>query len=340
MKLHGRRSLRHPRGLPLRTPLLVPSVSSRGFGIRGSDGLSETQYALEYAVQNTPDVVLVSAYDLHYRHVAVRDFIAVEPPAVIVDSGGYEVYDAAFGDDRFRSPARPHPWTAEMLVEAVGSLPDGFRSWVVSFDDPAKPSSVSTQIEAARAQRHRLNLHGSCLLLKPSPSAGPYIQDALREIGALASEFGAFDAVGVVDKELAEPVYDRLFTVARIRLAMDAAGLKGQPIHVFGALDPQSCVAYFLAGADIFDGLNWMRLAFSDGRAHHSFGHHLLSTSGGLRSRAARDAIWAGNMHEMIATTYQMREFITDGVVTAFKSNAGLAQKVLDLLRSEFEGGS
>ena len=39
------------------------------------------------------------------------------------------------------------------------------------------------------------------------------------------------------------------------------------PIHVFGAINPSEVLTYFFCGADIFDGLNWLRLAF---RAHGS----------------------------------------------------------------------
>jgi queuine/archaeosine tRNA-ribosyltransferase len=40
------------------------------------------------------------------------------------------------------------------------------------------------------------------------------------------------------------------------------------PIHVFGCFDPQTIVHLFFAGADVFDGLAWMRYYFHNG---HSF---------------------------------------------------------------------
>src|SRR5260221_13350584 len=40
------------------------------------------------------------------------------------------------------------------------------------------------------------------------------------------------------------------------------------PIHIFGCFDPQTIPYLFFSGADIFDGLSWMRYYFRDG---HSF---------------------------------------------------------------------
>ena len=34
------------------------------------------------------------------------------------------------------------------------------------------------------------------------------------------------------------------------------------PIHVFGAINPYEVLAYFFCGADVFDGLNWLRCSF------------------------------------------------------------------------------
>ena len=46
------------------------------------------------------------------------------------------------------------------------------------------------------------------------------------------------------------------------------------PIHVFGSLDTVTTPMYFLAGADIFDGLTWLRFAFHGGYTvyKHNYG--------------------------------------------------------------------
>jgi hypothetical protein len=55
-----------------------------------------------------------------------------------------------------------------------------------------------------------------------------------------------------------------MLTLAKLRMALDQLGI-GAPIQVFGALDPISSPLYFLAGAEIFDGLTWLRFAYCGG---------------------------------------------------------------------------
>ena len=53
----------------------------------------------------------------------------------------------------------------------------------------------------------------------------------------------------------------RCSAVVMLRDAMGDAGLDA-PIHIFGAINPMEVLTYFFCGADVFDGLNWLRLAF------------------------------------------------------------------------------
>ena len=57
-------------------------------------------------------------------------------------------------------------------------------------------------------------------------------------------------------------------TIAHIRIAMKDSGANA-PIHIFGSLDPVTTPLYFIAGADIFDGLSWLRYTFSNGDAYY-----------------------------------------------------------------------
>ena len=53
----------------------------------------------------------------------------------------------------------------------------------------------------------------------------------------------------------------RCSSIVMLRDLLNDASLE-MPIHVFGAINPYEVLAYFFCGADIFDGLNWLRLAF------------------------------------------------------------------------------
>ena len=81
----------------------------------------------------------------------------------------------------------------------------------------------------------------------------PQAHDRVLRIAELtpdASNLSCFDVIGVTEKELGETLLDRLVE---------------SPIHVFGSLDPILTPLYFMAGAEIFDGLSWLRYAYVDG---------------------------------------------------------------------------
>ncbi|TYL86102.1 hypothetical protein [Bradyrhizobium cytisi] len=67
----------------------------------------------------------------------------------------------------------------------------------------------------------------------------------------------------MTEKEAGDTFVERLTFVARLRALLDANDVY-KPIHVFGGLDPFMAPLYFLAGADVVDGLTWLRMAFSD----------------------------------------------------------------------------
>ncbi|NHA67471.1 hypothetical protein [Phycicoccus flavus] len=86
-----------------------------------------------------------------------------------------------------------------------------------------------------------------------------------------------FDVIGVTEKDLGGTVFDRLVCLARLRAAMDAGGCEAVPIHVFGGLDPVFTLLYFMCGAEIFDGLSWLKYAYHDDVAMHPDAARILN---------------------------------------------------------------
>src|SRR4051812_8873991 len=91
-----RRTVAHPNGAKLTTPLLVPSFSSKGFGERRirkagrSRSVSGVAEALAFSAQFLTETMLLSAYDLHYSLLGdVKPLLDI-PGVLFVDSGGYE----------------------------------------------------------------------------------------------------------------------------------------------------------------------------------------------------------------------------------------------------------
>src|SRR5262249_35869569 len=68
------------------------------------------------------------------------------------------------------------------------------------------------------------------------------------------------------------------------RLALDENKM-AVPIHVWGGLDPILTPLYFFAGAEIFDGVSWLRYAFVDGVAINRECAPVLDSGIGIESR-------------------------------------------------------
>jgi hypothetical protein len=144
-------------------------------------------------------------------------------------------------------------------------------SVLISYDHPNERLTVRRQIERAkRMARGRADVLRE-ILLKPETKG-----QTLLNIGSVVSNVRAlseFDVIGVTEKEIGNSILSRMENIAKLRMALDKVGLE-TPIHIFGSLDTITTPMYFLAGADIFDGLTWLRFAFHNGYTmyKHNFG--------------------------------------------------------------------
>ena len=257
----------------LASPLLVPSVSSKGFPI--DDGVSEASRAADFASSDLTEGLLISAYDIHHGHLLECEKLMSDdhgstmygtPTLLVIDSGGYELADDFESGEVQRGDREIRPFGVAEYQEVLARLPKDRDLLAVSFDFPAAERGDYAE-QRSRAQQ-LLASHAefkSDFLLKPEP--GSRFLDWQRLVPE-AANLRAFDVIGVTEKELGKSVVDRLVTLARIRGVMDEAGVTA-PIHVFGALDPLISPLYFMAGGEIFDGLSWVRYAYFNGIAVH-----------------------------------------------------------------------
>ena len=76
--------------------------------------------------------------------------------------------------------------------------------------------------------------------------------------------------VAVAERELGEGIVERVRTVRRIRESLDGGGAY-VALHLLGTGTPLAIIAYTLAGADTYDGLEWCQtiVDHDDGRLHH-----------------------------------------------------------------------
>lgn len=280
--LARRSHLRLPDGSNCELPLLVPSFSSKGFGVYPSrPHKSRAQVSVISADlfefgQAPATSLLVSGFDLHFKHFGLPrttkknclDWIT-NARVVFLDSGGYELAPD-FDSSEPKSPpyqARSGFDRAEYMSVLEGLRKRALKQNLVvsNFDWGTRGKALVAQISDARAiqRQHPKVLHN--FILKPWTS-GATIIDPKRLTPKEFQDLAGFDIIGVTEKELGADLLDRLKRVALLRAGLDRSGIAA-PIHVWGGLDPMLTPLYFFAGAEIFDGVSWLRYAFIDGLA-------------------------------------------------------------------------
>ena len=321
----------------MKTPLLIPSFSSKGFARSKKDGKSEIGEILKLASEFLTDVFLISAYDIFYEHLPHLPDLSHTPEMIFVDSGGYEI---STDRDYFSViDPLPHaePWTIEDLKSVFDNWPEHLPAVFVSFDCPDDRKPFSAQVAAARKLFRKCNKHLKLLLLKPETKTQTTLDETIKSAVADASELGSFDIVGVTEKELGRSMLDRMAQITRLRLAMNEADLK-IPLHIFGALDPLSVCLYYIAGAEIFDGLTWLRYGYKDGLCIYT--HNLGVVEYGLHERdnSVRARAISGNYYVMQRLQQRLLEFESTGNFDKLEPHAKLIENACDSLKTKFKG--
>jgi hypothetical protein len=230
------------------SPMMIPSLSSRA-------NLDVPRF-LEAARGFLKGPLLVSAYDVRYS----EDFPKLDfPEIVFLDSGGYECsQDQDISDIGLYRP-QALGWSADEYSSVLDEWRRSVPTVAISYDDPLSQLSFDEQIRAAAGFFNgRGGLMKEILLKAPR---GQFISaDSLAGSMEMLSEF---HIVGVTEKQLGESVLDRMTTLASLRIRMEQLEVK-RPIHVFGSLDPVTTPLYYFSGADMFDGLAWLRFSLTD----------------------------------------------------------------------------
>ena len=237
--------VRRVHKLEVRTPLIAPSFSSRGF-----PHVSEIWEEFRYKLYG---VCLVSAFDVTGRRIPadVTDMVNV----VILDSGLYETNKGWIDSGDRHTPSSAPDWTRKQYHEAVKSIGERGNTILVNFDQVGK---LEDQIARASEDFSLATCAASDFLVKPSdPTELVNVPRLNQHLEALKQ----FSVIGITAREAGNSLLKRCSSIVMLRDMLNDAGLD-TPIHVFGAINPYEVLAYFFCGADIFDGLNWLRLAF------------------------------------------------------------------------------
>lgn len=302
-----------------RTPLLVPSFSSRGFPDVSGIHLSTSDEIFEAS--------LVSAYDIGRGLLEGQDIYCSD--VLFVDSGGYEAkltYDPGevYNDDR-----RGRSWSLEDYRAVLDGLSPLSQLVMVSFDH-AGPRPLAAQVEEARNLFRAYPEYASDFLCKPEVgSLFVYVDDLAKRIDVVA---GSFSVLGVTEKELGGSLLERCRSLLRIRAALLATDSE-MPIHVFGCMEPLSIISYFLCGADVFDGLTWLRLAFSDGLPLYGQADAILREEWRFRDEDLLVARWIRNLRTLRELNRAMTRYCDTLSLEEFSAWHNQLPKVLGLVR-------
>lgn len=255
--------MRHPSGTVLKTPLLVPSFSSRGFG--SDKGAYSVGQLVEIASNELSEAALISAYDLakKRRLPSLRNF-PLNVALTFVDSGGYETGGEPDFSSVYEDTASDDQWVDAKLEKLYDRWPKNRAAVFVSFDHVQRRRRLADQIRSAKKLLTRYQHQLICFLIKPESSDQPYLGETLKVVHSHIEDLRGFATIGMTEKELGDSFLARMKNIAELRLALDAKQINA-PIHIFGSLDPFSSCLYFLSGAEIFDGLTWLRYAYSQG---------------------------------------------------------------------------
>jgi len=320
----------HPLGSDIQTPLLIPSFSSKGFGV-SKRKKSEIREIFTVAWPLLTDTMLVSAYDLFHNYLDPIENAITE--ITFVDSGGYEISDYHDLSAVYRYPVNHEEWPEEHLRSVYDNWPEHVPAVFVSYDHPDIHRSLNHQISAAQRffENYPDQLH--TLLIKPETKGQLCIQK--KNVVANVDKLSSFHIVGLTEKELGTSIFARMTTLAAIRVAMDDAGLQKIPIHVFGSLDPLVSVLYFLAGAEIFDGLTWIRYGYTNGLACYlnNYGVRRIGikkTDDDVKAKTIED-----NLKGLLDLTRQMRRFLLDRDFSVFEYNSDILRESYSLLRKK-----
>ena len=327
--------LKHPNGTQIATPLLVPSFSSKGFYV-DSESESELNKLYEVASEYITESMLISAFDISYKNIKDINYDIAE--ITFIDSGGYEVANSYDLSTVYMADTAKKEWSEIKLRNVYKDIPDNYTIVLVNYDHPDKRVILEKQIEDADIFFNDYPYHLHTLLIKPEDcdKSNINIESVLKSVHRL----NQFDIIGVTEKELGNSIFERMLGVAKIRIALDNAGIFS-PLHIYGSLDPMASILYFIAGAEIFDGLTWLRYGFLDGEAKYYSNYGAKTHGIDKDDERMKLLMLENNISYLTTMKQQMKIFLSEYDFGIFGKNNKLGKLIEDsyrLLKAEIGG--
>lgn len=335
-------TLKHPGGNELQTPLFVFSFSSKGFRFKRNKKkeISEVVDLVKLTSEYLGEAVLLSAYDLkHYlpNPKQLRNGGLV-PKLIFVDSGGYETIDDFDLAEIYKYPVSIKEWDQKDHGKVLDDWPDYSPAVIISYDHGnEKRRTFQQQVQNAKALFLKYPNHLNNFLIKPNRKGDSVdIHEVTKEAHLLRD----FNIIGLAEKEIGSSIIERVKSIKAVRLALDHHNIQA-PIHIFGNLDPLTSVMYFLAGAEIFDGLSWLRFGFHEGRTHYVQNVDAIRGKFHEKDNLNQQMTLVENIIYMRSLQAEMRAFLKDfpekkeyAFSNCFKYGAGQLKDVYQIINS------
>jgi len=331
----------HPLGAQIETPLLISSFSSKGFRFlrQKKDFLkSEVEELILVTSELIHDTALISAFDLKYYLGSADKLLRklnLLPELLFIDSGGYETIEDYDLSEVYRYPIRTREWNVKFHEEELKKFPK-IPLVVISYDNgQERRISLKNQIERAKKLFAKFPDQLNDFLIKPSKREASYLNfdEVLENISLMKK----FNIIGVTEKELGSSISQRMQNIKTLRTSLDSVNCTS-PIHIFGNLDPLTSVLYFVSGAEIFDGLSWLRYGFHQGLSINKSNIDMLEGRVNELDYVNSNMAMFQNLIYMRRLTQEMKTFVKkykEGKEDeAFNSLQFIGSKVKDILNS------
>ena len=312
--------------LKLETPILVPSFSSKA--------LVDVEAIFANLQPFITESFLVSAYDIFHHGIELPNGAPAE--VLFLDSGGYEVSKDHDRMEPLYGMPLSSSWDLNDYKDVLRNTDTIMPTFATSFDHPNARQPLLEQIEDAVSLFQEFPTMGREFLIKPDS-----LDQKALDISNLASHvdhFREFDIVGVTEAELGDSTLVRMRNIAFLRQLMDNHKVF-KPLHIYGSLDPICTPLYFLAGADIFDGLSWLRLAYRNELAVYHRNRVPLDFGLGEAEDVGLMRSYTANLHYLVSVlTPRLKRYLIDRDEDRLGIHSSFFREALDDLRVRLPG--
>lgn len=233
------------------TPFFFPAITS----VKADFGIIER---LELIRKVGYPGFLISAYDVHKKNKEEREGLldalsdcTSGETLTLLDSGNYESF---WNDDM--------EWDFQKLESVLSKASVDFCfSFDVFWDEKKKTKQHMEETKRYIAMTAGTQKSGTTIpLLHSSP-------DLLPEMARELVEEMNPEIIGVPERELGSDIFERAGTVKRIRKELDGIG-RQVLLHLLGAGNPLSILAYTICGADTYDASEWCEIVIDPETCH------------------------------------------------------------------------